>query len=307
VDRRLPPAVRAGLVPLFLASVLSGGACRDVGPSAGQAPAAPRDVPPADGELRVAVAAMVGPVATLEAYDRLLAHVASQLGRPYRLVQRRTYREVNDLLLGGELDLAFLCSGTFAALPPGAPVDVIAAPLVDGRPVYHSVVIVRDQDSYRTFDDLRGARFAFSDELSNTGHLYPRRLLSRRGEDPATFFGSTFFTGAHDRSILAVYRRLADAAAVHEVVFRSVTGPGTPYHGRLRVIDTSPGFPTPPVVAPTSVPAGTRARIREALLELHETPEGREVLATLGFTRFVPAASADYDPVRAMIPEVGGR
>ncbi|MBI5524831.1 MAG: hypothetical protein HY897_00705, partial [Deltaproteobacteria bacterium] len=70
---------------------------------AGAAPAAvasPTAVAGA-GELRFAVAAMVSPAVTWESYEGILRYISDSLGKPYRLIQRRTYREINDLLLAG--------------------------------------------------------------------------------------------------------------------------------------------------------------------------------------------------------------
>ncbi|MBI5525649.1 MAG: PhnD/SsuA/transferrin family substrate-binding protein, partial [Deltaproteobacteria bacterium] len=250
------------------------------------------------------VAAMVSPAVTWESYEGILRYISDSLGKPYRLIQRRTYREINDLLLAGEIDLAFVCSGTYAALPEDAPVELIAVPVVNDRAVYHSVIIVRDKTPYKTFSDLRGARFAFSDELSNTGHIYPRWLLAEAGEEPASFFSGTIFTGSHDRSILAVYRHLADGTAVHELVYRAIVVPGSPYWGKLRIIDTSPDFATPPVVAPVAVPADVRARMRNVLLGMGASEEGRARLKPLGFDGFAPAEPADYFPIREMLKTV---
>lgn len=303
----LPPGTLHAI--LMICAVVPAGCHGDraAAPTAGTAQVSavtPAAAPGGGDELRFAVAAMMSPAATFAAYDGLLKYIAAGFGRPYRLIQRRTYREINELLLKGELDLAFVCSGTYAALPKDAPVELIAVPVVRDRAVYHSIVIVREHDHYRSFADLRGARFAFSDELSNTGHIYPRWLIAEAGETPSTFFAGTILTGSHDRSILAVYRYLVDAAAVHELVYRAIVVPGSPYWGKLRVIDTSPDFATPPVVAPTAVPAEVRAKMRDVLAGMNATPEGRRLLQALGFDGFTRARPDDYQPVRAMLEAI---
>ncbi|MER3513532.1 MAG: hypothetical protein C4310_03325, partial [Chloroflexota bacterium] len=59
------------------------------------AEAAPRKLP-----LRVAVAAVIFPKATLNAYKPLLDVLGRQLDRPVRLIQRSTYAEINELIRG---------------------------------------------------------------------------------------------------------------------------------------------------------------------------------------------------------------
>ena len=268
-----------------------------VGPAA-----TPRGLP-----LRFAVASAVSPVATYEEYRRLFADLAQALGRPYEFIQRRTYREINELVLRGQLDLAFIYSGGYAALPRNAPIDLIAVPVVKGKNTYHSLIVVPRDSGVQRFEDLEGLRFAYTDPLSNTGHLYVVFRLKELGKDPERFFASTVFSGSHDQSLLAVQRGLVDAAAVNELVYDRLVVPRSRFWNRFRIIETSSDFGMPPVVAPMAVPQPLRSQMREFLLHLADTAEGRERLATLGFDRFVSAGSEVYVPVRKIREAAGAK
>jgi len=258
----------------------------------------PSPRPDAGRRLRFAVAAMISPATTFTVYEEVLQSIAEKAGRPFTFVQRRSYKEVNDLLLGGQVDMAFICSGAYVALPPDAGIELLAVPVVKGETAYHSLIIAREGSDFDGFTDLRGKRFAFTDSLSNSGYYYPLSRLQELRERPGTFFESTVFTGSHDRSITAVYRKLADAAAVDSLVFDRIVTEDSRYIGKLKVIEQSPGFPIPPVVAPTSVSSELRAIFKQALLTLHETREGRDRLAKMGIERFVPGDPASYSVIR---------
>jgi len=282
---------------VILVGALAWTGCRDGGDQ--HADRTPPE--PASGEeLRFAVSAMLSPTTTFDAYDALLGHIASELGRPYRMVQRRTYEEVNNLLLAGDVDLAFICSGALTAFAPDAPIELIAAPVVHGETTYKSVVVVRSDSSYRSFADLRGGRFAFTDVLSNTGHLYPTFRLHELGTTAEAFFSAVTLTGAHDRSVLAVHRKLVDAAAVDILIYDQLLEMEPSYAEQLRVIETSPPFAIPPVVAPTSVPAPLRKRLGAILVALSKDPAHRELLAPLGFDGFTRIDPSAYEPIRRM-------
>ena len=273
-----------------------------------ESPKAASPAPPAEGKpLRFAVAAIVDPITTYEAYLNLFNDLAAALGRPYQFVQRQTYQEVNELLLHGEVDLAFICSGAYAALPDSAPIEIIASPVVKGKSVYHSLIIVRKTSPAQRFEDLKGTRFAFTDPLSNTGYLYPAFRLAKLGTDAQRFFAATLFSGSHDQSILAVYRKLVDAAAVDDLVFEKLVTAESPYWDQLRVIESSPDFAIPPAVAPVAVPADLRARMREFLLGLAQMPQGRERLAALGFDGFAAGRREDYASIREMLEATGAK
>ena len=292
------------LLALLIAAPLLLGCPRSKTEDSSAPAAAKREPPlrtPRTGEpLRVAVSAMLGPTATYDAYAGLFDGLAASLGRPSRFVQRRTYAEINALLLAGELDLAFICSGAYVDLHDSPDVEIVALPVVNGEKVYRSLIIVPADSPVTSFEELAGKRFAFTDLLSNTGHLYPVFRLTRTGKDPTRFFSSVSFSGSHDRSVLAVHRRLVDGAAVDSLVFNSLAGPGGKYTGGVRVIERSPDFAIPPVVTHSSVPSSLRAKMRRYLLELHKTPEGSQLLANVGFDGFAAGEKAAYASILDM-------
>ncbi len=266
------------------------------GPSAIEARTPNRPLAP----LRFAVASMLSPAANVDAYRDLFERLSEATGRTYIFVQRPSYQEINDLLLAGKIDLAFLCTGAVAALPAGAPVTILAVPQVHGRTTYQSYLITQaDRGDIAGWADLRGKRFAFTDPLSRTGYQYALWALRDLGETPEHFFASTTFTHSHDASILAVYRHLVDAAVVDGIIFDSMAGTGSLTAGHLRVVARSKPYPIPPVVIPTSLPGALAKTLRSELLHLDEDAPGRATLAKLGFDRFVLPEPGVYAADRA--------
>lgn len=64
--------------------------------------------------------------------------------------------------------------------------------------------------------------------------------------------------------------------------------------GGLSVVLTTEPIPHIALSASPQLPAATRERLRQALLTANKTPEGREMLKTIGFERFDPASSSIY-------------
>jgi phosphonate transport system substrate-binding protein len=257
-------------------------------------PVAPAASPAPDGRaLRFSVAAIQSPQGTFAAYSRLFERLSPALGVEIELVQRRTYQEVNDLLSSGQLDAALVCTGGWVDLDrrsPGA-VEVVAVPVVRGRTTYHSYLIVPAASSATELADLRGKRFAFTDELSLSGYGYPSHLLHAMGAEARTFFSSTVFTHSHDRSIESVAKGLVDGAAVDSLVYEAIVRASPEVRAATRVIGRSPPYGIAPVVVSTRLPPERRAAIRDALLHLGEDdPAAREALRAIGFDRFVAPA-----------------
>jgi len=243
-----------------------------------------------DSRLVVGVGAMIGPVETYESHAGLLRYLAHAVHRRPQLVQRRTYEEMNRMLVSEEVDVAFICTGAY--IPIRDRVTLLAVPIFDGEPNYHSIVIARDP-SLRSLSDLRGRSFAFTDPLSQTGRLYPIYRLRRDLQTtPRQFFSHTVYSGAHDESVHLVLEGQVDAAAVDEIVYLHLLGDHPEYAQRLHIIDRSPAFGAPPVVARAGLPDDVVQWLREALLASSEAPAARAYLEDLGVDGFV--ATADY-------------
>lgn len=287
------------LVPALLACPSSPYPEQKVDFTAKERPAASVEEPPAP-TLRFSVAAMLSPQGSLAAYSRLFELMGKRLGYQVEFVQRKTYREVNDLLLAGQVDAALVCTGGYLELMRRAPekIDLLAVPVVGGSTTYRSYVIVPASSGAKAFADLAGKRFAFTDELSLTGRAYGVYWLKAHQRDPARFFGSTQFTQSHDRSIEAVAKGLVDGACVDSLIYDEMVK-GRPAIGKAtRVIERSQPFGSPPVVAATSIAPERRQAIRETLLGMARDPEGRRALEAIGFDGFVAVAATHYDGAR---------
>jgi phosphonate transport system substrate-binding protein len=253
--------------------------------------------------LRVSVAAMLSPRDTYSSYSRLFERLGQRLGMEVELVQRRTYAEVNELLLAGRLDAALLCTGGYLELRERAPsqIEVAAVPLRDGKATYESLIIVPASSGAKALRDLAGRKFAFTDELSFSGYSYAAKLLRDMGEEPRHFFASITFTRSHDRSVNAVAQRLMDGAAVDSLIYEDLVRRDPGLGSATRVIHRSPPFGTMPVVVSTRLPVETRGRIREVLLGLDRDPETAETLRVLHIDRFVAPSSRLYDTAAAVV------
>jgi phosphonate transport system substrate-binding protein len=266
-------------------------------------PAGDADAPHQTRALRFSVAAVESPRDTYGIYSTLFRRMGQRLGVDIEFVQRRTYREVNDLLASGKLDAALLCTGGYLDLRRRAPgeIEVLAAPIVDGRPTYESLVIVPADGPARSVRDLAGGRFAYTDELSFSGRAYVVRLLRDLGQDPDRFFGSTLYTQNHDRSITAVATGLVDGAAVHGVVLEHLARRDPALARRIRVIHRSPPFGAMPIVASTRLSPELRSKLREVLVTLGADPEGAAALRALEIDRFAVPAPGLYDTAARVV------
>jgi phosphonate transport system substrate-binding protein len=260
--------------------------------------------PRPSGDLRVAVGSMLTPSTNYEAYRATVDYLGDHLDLEATMVQRPTYREVNDLIAAGDVDLAFVCSGAYMELRQKKAAELFVVPVVDGTTTYHSLILTHPESDAVSLADLRGTTFAFTDPLSNSGFYYPTWRVHELGSTPDTFFGATTFSNSHEASIELVATGAVDAAAVDSLVFDSLVQDREDLRERVRLVEKSEPFGIPPVVIRTDLAPEYKRVLRELLLNMEQEPAGRDALAQMGFERFVEGQEPHYDTVQQMINDI---
>jgi phosphonate transport system substrate-binding protein len=275
------------------------GGCRDGGPEVVVDPGVLlREEPtPRGREVRFAIGTMISPRETLVTYHGLAELIGRRIGHPVTIVQKPSYGETNDLLVRGEADFAFVCSGAYVEVHSRG-VELLAAPVVRGRTTYRSLVIVPADSRARSVEDLRGLSVAYVDPLSFTGKLYLEALVAPLAKDGAPFFGTSAVTHAHTTSLDMLAQRRAQVAAVDSLVWDDIIEREPERARGLRVLHRSPEFGIPPFVTRPGLPDAVRLPLRKALLAMSQDPEGQRVLAALRFDRFELTEDRAYDGLR---------
>lgn len=122
--------------------------------------------------LYVAVSTMISPMETFNLYKDVMDYISGKLEIPIEFKQRKTYREVNDLIAENKLDFAFICNGAFLEARNEIPIEILAVPVVNGKPYYQAYVIVNEESKISEINELKGKSSAFADPLSNTAYSF---------------------------------------------------------------------------------------------------------------------------------------
>jgi len=250
--------------------------------------------------LRIAVSAIISPDETLVYYQDMFDYLSLKIGVPVKLVQRKTYQEVNDLIRKNSVDAAFVCSLAYIEGTDQFGLELLAVPIVRGEPRYYSYIIVPEDSSINSLKELKGKTFAYTDPLSNSGKLSPEFMITQMGESPETFFRLTFFTYSHDKSIQAVAEKMVDGAAVDSLVWDFINATDPRFTKRTKIISKSPPYGIPPVVASKDIDPALKEKLRKILLQMHEDKKGKEILNRIMIDRFSEANDSLYNSVREM-------
>lgn len=250
--------------------------------------------------LRLGMGAMITPKEGYVYYSRLKDYLAGRLHVPVTLVDRENYEEMNKLLDSGGVDSAFVCAGPYVDGHDRFGLELLAMPLVKGKPVYHSYIIVPRDSPVQRLEELQGKTFAFTDPRSNSGKLVPTYLLARMGRSPETFFGKYWYTYGHDKSITAVAEKLVDGAAVDSLIWEYLNRSKPAVTQKTRIVKVSEPYGIPPLVVRKGLDPGLKERLRQALVTMHDDPDGQKILAGMMIDRFVPGDDRNYDSIRTI-------
>lgn len=253
-----------------------------------------------DKIVKIGVASMITPVNAVKYYQEIIDYIGEQIKQPVQMVNRRTYDEMDGLLENGEIKIAFICSAPYVKNRAQFGVELLVAPTVDRKPFYRSYIIVPKENPIKTFPELKGKKFAFTDPKSNTGKLYPSYLLKGMGAVPETFFTRIIYSYSHNKSVEMVAKKIVDGAAVDSIVYDHMLKIGSPYAGQTRIIKRSPPYGIPPVVVTKDIEPALRQKVKDVLLTMHKTAQGKAILHDMMIDGFVEVPDSNYDSIRDM-------
>ena len=253
--------------------------------------------------LRVGVSSVLSPRETLDNYRVFAEYLQKKVGRQVQLVQRQTYKEINEMVRDNGVDVAFICSGAYV-MGSGDNLELLAVPEVNGKSTYQSYIIVNSSSKLYNFTDLKGQVFGFTDPISFSGTIAPSFMVSQLKTKPQDFFARVVYTYSHDNSIKAVLDNVVSAAGVDSLVYQFAVAKDPSLAGKLRVIAESPEVGSPPVVVNRNIDPHLKAALLEALLEMDRDDLGKKALASLLYDRFVLPDNVAYDPIRTMVAAI---
>jgi phosphonate transport system substrate-binding protein len=161
------------------------------------------------------------------------------------------------------------------------------------------LLIVRKNSNIKHLSETRNTRMAFVDRATTAGYLLPLVYLAEHGIDNySDWFSSFYFSGTYEDAVLEVLNGHADIGATKNTVFYGMAANNPRITEELTVLALLPNVPEITLGLRSDLPRGIKTFIKEALLTMHETTEGRTILANLGARSFVTAQADDYQAVR---------
>lgn len=247
----------------------------------------------------------LSPSLPYELFQTVADYLASSLGFSSGSLQYETRfsappaEEVDPFALD-EADLGFVCS---TAVPRCHALDagfellgcahLFDHPKAQGRPVYFSDVVVSQDSTMRSAEDLGGRVWAYNDSSSLSGMYCLLQFLRQQGRG-LDFLKELRPSGSHLRSLELVLSGSADAAAIDSTVLALQLRKKPELQARLRVIASWGPFPAQPLIVRRTLPEPVKLAIRRALSDMPNAAQWRRGLGQFHLLGFAPIDEAFY-------------
>ncbi len=217
-------------------------------------------------------------------WNPIISELSRRTGLRFKLVTTLTIENFEKEFALGSFDFIYM-----------NPYHVLKAknylPLVADTAPLRGILVVRRDSPVKLLKELEGKEVAFPSPNALGASLLMRADLERLQHVKV----KPFYVKTHSSVYLHVVKGLTAAGGGVE---KSLSEQAPAIRNALRVIYTTRGLTSHPVSAHLRIPAGDREKVRQALLAMDTTAEGRALLTKIPTTRLAPVSLADYEKMR---------
>lgn len=223
------------------------------------------------------------------AWAPLLNFLGKKSGVTLRFATARDIPTFEQRLAGGEYDIAYMNPYHYTVFHR-VPGYLAFAREKDQK--LKGIIVVRKDSPYADITHLRDAPVAFPGPAAFAATLLPQAELARM-HIPV----NAKYVSSHDSVYLSVARGLFAAGGGIPRTFENFD---PALREQLRILWNTPGYTPHAIAAHPRVPGETVERLRAAMANMADDPQGAALLEALGFHGLVPAQDADYDDIRRL-------
>ena len=244
-----------------------------------------------DDTLRIGLISVAGDNKSYILEKELANYIGEKLNKKVKLIQKKSYSDINLLLKNNQIDVAFLSTGAYSLYEDKESLELLARPN-RGKAYYHPIIITKNDSNINTIEDLKNKNFAFVDTYSYSGYLVFNDYLKKNGTTANKFFSNSYFTHSHEESINQVINGRVSAAIVDDWALQYMSSNFSGIENNIKIIKTFPEVATGPVV--THKNYEDKEKIKQILLSIDKDDSIKNVLSQLQIEKYEETKASDY-------------
>jgi phosphonate transport system substrate-binding protein len=243
----------------------------------------------------------------MERFKPLAEYLSNETGMSVKLTILSRYGNIIERFTNENMDGAFFGSFTGAMAIQKLGLVPIARPVnLDGESTYHAHIYTKKDSGIKSVKDMKGKKMAFVERATTAGYVFPLAYLKENGvQNIDTFFSEYFFAGSHDASLIAVLDGKADIGASKNTVFDWVREQDPRVDREIVILAESAKVPSNGLLVRNGLDGGIIKKLKESLLNLDKSSEGKEVLKKFRAQNFIDTTIDDYRPVFVSAEKAG--
>lgn len=242
--------------------------------------------------------------------DQFAQDMSEALGLTVHVMESADYTAIVEGMSAKTIDATMVSPMSYYQVAAKTDVEMVAMAKMAYE--YYSVFITQaDNDEINSLEDLKGKTFAFVDQASSSGYLYPKAyLVDQLNLDPdqletsGYFFSSVAFSGNHQTSLIGVSMGDYDAACVAAPVLNMMAAGGQFDSASVKIIDQTEDIPSPCYIVRADLPQELKDGIRDFLLN-YDNEEFFAAALGDSSMRFTEADPSAYESTKKVLEMTG--
>lgn len=236
---------------------------------------------------------------TFECYNALLKYLQLKLENRVDMVLREEPWEIDDLLRQGSVSVALISPRSYVNNRVSSKLELLVVPEINGTSFYHIYIVLHKNSVISDLLGLKGKRFASGAQRSMVADLAP---LSKVGEvikeKPEKYFSAIQHVRGLNEMLSLIASNQADGVSIDSIAYNYAVRMKMAYVSETRILSKTAPLAVPPIVARKSMDPVMKTKLREILLNMHSSPDGKAILADLGFDKFITPKQSLYIGVK---------
>lgn len=231
--------------------------------------------------------------------------LSEYLGIPVKEMEGGDYTASIEGMAAKNIDVTLVSPMSYFQAKERAGAELlVSTPMSDYRTVF---ITKADRDDINSLEDLKGKSFAFVDQASSSGYLWPKTTLVKelkldpdQLETSGYYFDTVAFSGSHPTTAMGVAMGDYDAGAVAGMMVDGLVQAGQLKENELKVIAQTDTIPNPSYVVREDLPQDLKDKIKEFFLTYDNADYFKEIHGDENI-RFVDVDESIYDSVKEML------